>query len=79
MQFVSESCTKCGVVTFGESKAPHFQYMNEREWKLGSNIVGEVYGYKNLGILKNYINDSNTEKLCWQTTLKKKLGKRQIN
>ena len=29
--------------------------MNEREWKLGNNIVDEVYEYKNLGVLKNYV------------------------
>ena len=34
--------TKCGVVPFGGSKALHFQSMNEREWKLGHDIVDEV-------------------------------------
>ena len=29
--------------------------MNEWEWKLGNDIVDEVYEYKNLGILKNYV------------------------
>ena len=43
------SHTKCGVVIFGESKALHFQSMNEREWKLG------VYEYKNLGVLKTML------------------------
>ena len=47
--------TKCGVVTFGEPKALHFQSMNEREWKLGNDIVDEVSEYKNLGVLKNYV------------------------
>ena len=47
--------TKCGVVTFGESKALHVQSMNEREWKMGNDIVDEVYEYKNLGVLKNYV------------------------
>ena len=32
--------TNCGVVTKGESKALHFQPMNEREWKLEKDIVG---------------------------------------
>ena len=45
--------TKSGAVTFGESKALHFQSMNEREWKLGNDIADEVYSYKNLGVLKN--------------------------
>ena len=46
---------KCGVVTFGDSKALHFQSMNEQLWKLGNDIVDEVYEYKNLEILKNYV------------------------
>ena len=29
--------------------------MNEREWRLGDEIVQELYEYKNLGVLKNYI------------------------
>ena len=29
--------------------------MNEREWRLGDDIVEELYEYKNLGVLKNYI------------------------
>ena len=48
--------TKCGVVTFGKSKAIHFQSKNEREWKLGNDIVDEVCECKNLGVF---------EKLCW--------------
>ena len=44
-----------GLSLFGESKALHFQSMNEREWKLGNDIVDEVYEYKNLGVLKNYV------------------------
>ena len=47
--------TKCGVVTFGRSKALHFQSMNEREWKLGNDIVDEAYEYKNLGVLKTVL------------------------
>ena len=29
--------------------------MNECEWRLGDDIVQELYEYKSLGILKNYI------------------------
>ena len=47
--------TKCGVVTFDESKALHFQSISEREWKLGNDTVDEVCEYKNLGVLKNYV------------------------
>ena len=28
--------------------------MKEREWALGDDTVEELYGYKNLGVLKNY-------------------------
>ena len=34
--------------------------MNEREWKLGNDIVDEVNEYKNLGVLKNYIGSFST-------------------
>ena len=47
--------TKCGVVTFAESSALLLQFMDEREWNLGNDIVDEVYEYKNLGILINYV------------------------
>ena len=29
--------------------------MTEREWRLGDDIEEELYEYKNLGVLKNYI------------------------
>ena len=44
--------SKSGIVTIGETKAVHCASMNEREWKLGDDIVEEQYEYKNL---KNYI------------------------
>ena len=47
--------TKCGVVTFGESKTLHFRSVLERVWKLGNDIVDEVYEYKDLGTLKNFV------------------------
>ena len=47
--------SKSGNVTFGETKAVHHASMNEREWRLGDDIVQELYEYKNLGVLKNYI------------------------
>ena len=43
---------KCEFVTFGESKALHFQPTIEQERKQGNDIVDEVYEYKNLGFLK---------------------------
>ena len=60
--------TKSGVVTFGETKPIHSQLMREREWMLGEFIVEELFEYKNLGVLKNYVNsfasnvDNNIEK-----------------
>ena len=60
--------SKSGVVTFGETKAVHYQSMKTREWILGGNTLDELYEYKNLGVLKNYIGsfssnvDDNIEK-----------------
>ena len=55
--------TKSGVVTFGETKPLHPKSMKEHEWMLGDAIVNELYEYKNLGVLKNYVNSfaSNAE------------------
>ena len=47
--------SKSGIVTFGETKAQHFISMNKRSWVLGSETVEELYEYKNLGVLKNYV------------------------
>ena len=47
--------TKSGVVTYGETKPVHSEEMKEREWILGDGTVNELYEYKNLGVLKNYI------------------------
>ena len=60
--------TKSGVVTFGESKPLHLAAMQSRKWVLGDDNVDELYEYKNLGILKNYVGsfssniDDNNEK-----------------
>ena len=43
------------MVTFGETRVVHFSSMKRREWILGGDIVDELYEYKNLGVLKNYI------------------------
>ena len=45
--------TKSSVVTFGETI--HSESMKKREWILGEDIVDELYEYKNLGVMKNYI------------------------
>ena len=42
--------------------------MREREWMLGEFVVDELFEYKNLGVLKNYVSsfasnvDDNIEK-----------------
>ena len=32
--------------------------MKEREWIFGQTIVNQLYEYKNLGVLKNYVSSS---------------------
>ena len=60
--------TKSGVVTLGESKPSHLAAMQNRNRVLGDDNVDELYEYKNLGILKNYVGsfssniDDNIEK-----------------
>ena len=51
------------IVTSGETKPLHSESMKEREWMLGDAIVNELYEYKNLGVLKNYVKSfaSNVE------------------
>ena len=46
---------KSGIVTFGEAKRVHCQSMNECDWVPGNDSVDELYEYKNLGVVKNYI------------------------
>ena len=50
--------TKSGVVTFGETKPLHSKSMKKRKWMLGDAIANELHAYKNLGVLKNYVNSS---------------------
>ena len=45
--------SKSGVV--GETKSQHLISMNKRSWVLGSETVEELYKYKNLGVVKNYV------------------------
>ena len=49
------SHSKSGVVTFGETKPHHFVSLKNREWLLGDTKVEDLYEYKNLGVLKNYV------------------------
>ena len=47
--------SKSGIVMFGETKPQHFESLKNREWFLGDTKVDELYEYKNLGVLKNYV------------------------
>ena len=47
--------SKSGVVTFGATRAVHYQSMITREWILGGDTVDELYEHRNHGVLKNYI------------------------
>ena len=47
--------SKSGVVTFGETKPHHFESLKNREWLLGDTEVEELYEYKNLDVIKNYV------------------------
>ena len=51
---------KSGIVTFGESNRVHSGAMKERTWVLGGESVTELYEYKNLGVVKNYIGSFST-------------------
>ena len=51
---------KSGIVTLGESKRVHSEAMKERTWVLGGESVTELYEYKNLGVVKNYIGSFST-------------------
>ena len=51
---------KSGIVTFGESKCVHSEAMKERTRVLGGESVAELYEYKNLGVVKNYIGSFST-------------------
>ena len=44
------------VVTLGETKPLHSKSIKVREWMLGDVTVNGLYEYKNLGVLKNYVN-----------------------
>ena len=46
---------KSGFVTFGEVKRVYCQSMNERDCVLGNDSVDQLYQYKNLDVVKNYI------------------------
>ena len=41
--------------TFGETKPHHSETLKNCEWLLGDTKVEELYEYKSLGVLKNYV------------------------
>ena len=47
--------SKSGIITFSESKPQHFESMKNHVWLLGNTLIDELYEYKNLGVLKNYV------------------------
>ena len=51
---------KNGIVTFGETKRVHSEAMKVCNWTLGSESVRELYEYKSLGVVKNYIGSFST-------------------
>ena len=51
---------KSGIVTFGESKRVYSEAMKEHIWVLGGESVAELYEYKNLRVVKNYIGSFST-------------------
>ena len=53
--------SKSGIVRFGESKKQHFESMKNRVSLLGDTIVDELYEYKNLGMLKNYVDSFSSK------------------
>ena len=61
--------TKRRIVIFGETKPIDSQLMRWPEWKLGQLVVDELFEYKNLGVVKNYVSsfglnvDDNIEKV----------------
>ena len=66
--------SKSGVVASGETRLVHCIAMKELKWILGSDNVNELYEYKNLGVVKNYIGSfsSNVEENIDKT--RKKAG-----
>ena len=51
---------KSGIVTFSESTCVHSEAMKEHIWVLGGESVNELYEYRNLGVVKNYIGSFST-------------------
>ena len=66
--------SKSGIVTFGESKPQHFESIKNRVWLLGNTLTDELYEYKNLGVLKNYVGSFSSNVEDNIDTARKKVG-----
>ena len=53
--------TKGGVVVFGKLRAQHYREKQVRHWKLDGNGVAELYEYKNICVVKNYVSSSRLD------------------
>ena len=49
------------MVTFREHGPYHFREKSNRSWKLGDEVVEESNEYRNLGIVKNYVDSFRSD------------------
>ena len=61
--------SKSDAVAFGETRLVHCIAIKERKWILGNDNVKELYEYKNLGVVENYIG-------CFSCNVEEKATKR---
>ena len=79
--------TKSGAIVFGETKQLHSQSMKDHEWILGDAVTEELYEYKNIWVVKNYVSsicsnvDDNIEKARRKAgmTFSSNFNRHQIN
>ena len=58
---VNAARTKGGVLVFGKLRAQHYREKQARHWKLDGNGVAELYEYKSMGVVKNYVSSSRPD------------------
>ena len=61
-------------VTFDESKLVHSEAMKERTWVLGGESVTELYDYKSIDVVKNYIGSFSINAVINIDKTRKKTG-----
>ena len=66
--------SKSGIVTSDEPKPQNFESIKNRMWLLGNTIVDELYEYKNLGVLKNYVGSFSSDVEDNIDKIRKKVG-----